>query len=332
MPSALFIGGTGLISSQCVAQTLARGWEVTLLNRGNRPPSPGTKSLTADFHQPDQVRAAFGQQHFDAIINFIAYSPLDVQRDIDLFAGRTRQYVLISTRACYQKPPAHYIVNEKTPLENPYWPYAQAKIACEQLAMQAHRAGAFPVTIIRPSLTYGISRIPAAYHNSTHSWTTAHRFLTGQPVIALGDGTSLWQITHAADFARGFVGLLAHPSALGQDFNITTDEVLNWNTILSTQASILGVTPHLIHIPSDFIARFDPVRAEGLYGDKTHSIVVDNSKLKSVVPDYRPSISLVEGLTQTIAWFRQDPARQTIDPVYNATADKIITAYQRAWV
>jgi nucleoside-diphosphate-sugar epimerase len=333
MASVLFIGGTGLISSECAALAARQGWEVCVLNRGHRAAPEGTTGIVADIARPEEVRAAVGGRWFDVVANFIAYKPEDVARDVDLFwgrcgSGRKGQYVLVSSCACYQKPPGNYRVDERTPLLNPFWGYAQLKIACEEMALKLHRERGVPVTIVRPSLTYGVSRIPAAYHNSAYSWTTAQRFLTGKPVIVHGDGTGLWQITHAADFAKGFVGLLGNAAAIGEAFNITTDEVLRWDEILTIQAELLGVKANLIHIPTDFIARFDPAKAAGLYGDKCHAQVIDNAKIKRVVAGFAATMGFREGLAGTLAWFRADAARQAVDAAHDALADRIVAAWR----
>lgn len=333
----LFIGGTGLISSACAALALRRGVDLHILTRGKRAMDlPGDvgqpKQIVADITKPGEVRAALaGAGRFDAVVNFIAFTPEDVARDVELFTGRTGQYVLVSTCATYQKPPGHYLMDESTPQCNPFWPYAQKKIAAEGVALGAYREAGFPVTIVRPSLTYGVSRIPAAYHNSTHSWTTAHRLLTGKPVIIHGDGTSLWQVTHAEDFAKGLVGVLGLPTAIGQAFHVTTDEVLTWNQILGTLAAVLGVKANFVHVPTELIAKFDPERAQGLYGDKCHSIVLDNSKIKRFVPGFAATVPFHEGLRRTVEWFRADAARQTVDGVYDALADRIVAAWGRAF-
>jgi nucleoside-diphosphate-sugar epimerase len=234
--------------------------------------------------------------------------------------------VLISSCSCYQKPPRDFRIDERTPLENPFWPYARLKIACEEVALRAGRERGVPVTIVRPSLTYGDSRIPGAYHNSAHSWTTAARMLSGKPVIVHGDGTGLWQVTHAADFAKGFVAVLGRKETHGEAYNITTDEVLTWDRIVVTLAETLGVQAKLVHVATDFIAKFDPARAEGLYGDKCHSVVIDNTKIKRLSPGFAATIPLREGLKRTIEWFRADPARQTVDAAFDALVDRIIAA------
>jgi len=336
----LFIGGTGLISSACTALALRSGIDLHLLTRGQRPLDflppgcPQPTIISADIRDPASAHAALAphmrRAAYDCIVNFIAFGPDDVTRDLELFANRTAHYILISSCAVYQKPPAHYLITEATPISNPFWSYAQQKIAAENILTAAIRERRFPGTIVRPSHTYADARIPAAYHNSTHSWTTAWRLLHHHPIIIHGDGTSLWQLTHAEDFARGLIGLLGRPDALGESFHITSDEVLTWNQILATLADLLGAAPNFIHIPSDFIARHDPERGAGLLGDKAHSIVFDNSKIKRFVPTYRATIPFRTGLARTLNWFRADPARQTIDPVFNTLADQIIAAYQRA--
>ena len=334
MTKILFIGGTGLISSECATLALQNNFEVYLLTRGQRaldlpPNTPAPKLITADISAPASAQGALAGHTFDCVINFIAYQPADVERDIRLFAGRTAQYILISSASCYDKPPTNYLITESTPLSNPFWEYARDKIGCEETITRALHDKKFPATIVRPSLTYGNSRIPASYHNSAYSWTTAHRLLAGKPVIVHGDGTGLWQVTHAADFAQGLLGLLANPRAVGEAFHITTHEVLTWNAIATTLAATLGVAPNLIHIPTDFIAHHDPARGPGLVGDKQFSVVLDNSKIKSFVPAFSPTIPLATGLARTIAWFRADPKRQQVDPAMDALTDKIIAAYQR---
>lgn len=327
----LFIGGTGLISGECAALALDRGIDLSLLTRGHRPPDfpAATRPphfITADITNEAATAAALGRETFDCVVNFIAYKSADIERDIRLFAGRTQQYVLISSASCYQKPPADYRVTEETPLANPFWQYARDKIACETALMAGHHQRQFPATIVRPSLTYGRSRIPASYHNSTHCWTTAHRLLAGKPIIVHGDGAGLWQVTHAADVAQGLLGLLGNPTAIGQAFHITTDEVLTWDRILLTLAQTLGVTAKIVHVPADVLAHFDPARGPGILGDKQHSVIIDNIKIKHFVPGFQATITLAEGLQQTVAWFRADPRRQTLDEKIDTLTDRIIAA------
>jgi nucleoside-diphosphate-sugar epimerase len=326
MPSLLFIGGTGLISSECAALAVERGFEVFVVTRGKREMVKGTTSIVADALDAASLRAAIGERTFDCVADFIAYRPEDVARDVEIFGDRCGQFVHISTCACYQKPPVDWRVTEETPLGNPFWDYAQLKIEAERVAMAAFERTNFPVTIVRPSHTYGDSRIPAPFHNSSLSWTTAKRMLEGRPVIAHGDGTGLWQVTHAADFAKGFVGLLGNSKAVGQAFHITSDEVLTWNRILETTAAALGVKANIVHVPTDVIARMDPVRSQGLTGDKMHSFVIDNSKIKKFVPGFRGEIPFAQGVKRTIAWFQADEGRRWIDVGFDALTDRIIGA------
>jgi nucleoside-diphosphate-sugar epimerase len=324
--NVLFIGGTGNISTDVSRLAVAQGIDLYLLNRGKRDVEiPGAQTIVGDIHQPDQVRAALEGHTFDAVVNWIAYTPEDVEQDLELFRGRTGQYVFISSASAYQKPPVHYLVTESTPLYNPHWAYSRNKIACENRLMAAYRDEDFPVTIVRPSLTYA-TVFPIAI-GGWGCYTLADRLLTGQPIIVHGDGSSLWTVTHAADFAKGFVGLLGHPQAIGQDFHITSDEVLNWHQIYTTIAHALGVEPEMVHIPSDFIAKVNPVLGAGLLGDKAWSVVFDNTKVKTLVPEFQATIPFHKGIYRTLDWFDAHPEAKQVKDEVNRTMDEIIAAY-----
>jgi len=322
----LFIGGTGFISTAVSRQAIDRGFELFVLNRGLRSaPPPGSHHLVADFHKPDEVRLALQGMEFDVVVDWIAYTPKDIERDLALFRGRTRQFVFISSASAYQKPPAHYLITESTPLDNPYWQYSQNKIACEDLLMRAYREEGFPATIVRPSLTYD-SNFPIAI-GGWGCYTLADRLKKGLPIIVHGDGSSLWVVTHSDDFGRGFLGLLGNGKTLGHAFHITSDEVLTWDQIYRTIAEALGVEAKIVHIPSDFIARVAPQLAGSLLGDKTWSAVFDNSKIKSFVPGYQCSIPFRDGIRRTLAWFAADEKRQRVDEAVNAEMDHILKVY-----
>jgi nucleoside-diphosphate-sugar epimerase len=326
----LFIGGTGIISTACTALAVQRGMDVTLLTRGrqiSQSPS-GVKTLIADVHDPALIQK-LEHESFDAVVDWIAFTPADIERDLKLFRGRTRQFVFISSASAYQKPPAHYLITESTPLANPYWEYARQKIACEERLMQSFRDEAFPVTIVRPSLTYGETLIPLVLNSWQKSYTAVDRMLRGQKVVVPGDGSSLWVVTHNTDFAKALVGLLGQQQAVGQAFHITSDEVLTWNQLFRTVGAAVGVEPHLVHIPSDFIAACIPEKKGTLLGDKSVSVVFDNSKIKRFVPDYSAATTFAEGVRQSLAWFNADPARKQIDHQVNATMDKLIASYEK---
>jgi nucleoside-diphosphate-sugar epimerase len=330
---ALFIGGTGLISSACSHLALERGIELFILNRGRSSKYPvpaGATLLVGDIHDQAAIRQLLDGQHFDCVVDWVAFTPQDVQNDINLFAGKTRQYVFISSASAYQKPPAHYLITEDTPLVNPFWEYSRNKIACEDLLMKAHREQGFPSVIVRPSHTYGPSQIPLCVSSWLHPWTVPDRMLRGQKVIVPGDGTSLWVLTWNGDFAKGFVGLMGRETTLGQAFHITSDEVLTWNQIYTEAAHALGVEPKLIHIPGDLLAAYDPSLLGGVVGDKGNSVVFDNRKIKRWVPDYVATLPWSEGARRSIAWFQADPSRQTIDAEANVRWDTIIASYERA--
>ncbi|HYF65151.1 MAG TPA: SDR family oxidoreductase [Herpetosiphonaceae bacterium] len=322
----LFIGGTGFISTAVSRMAVERGIDLTLLNRGQRPASiPGASHLAADINDPAGVSAALGDQRFDVVVNWIAYTADDILRDLALFRGRTDQYVFISSASAYQKPPGFWLITESTPLRNPYWDYSRHKIACEERLLRAYRDEDFPITIVRPSLTYD-PNFPIAI-GGWGCYTLAHRLLAGQPIIVHGDGSSLWTVTHAEDFARGFLGLLGNPQALGHAFHITSDEVLTWDQIYSTIAGALGVEARIVHIASEFIAEAAPGLAGSLLGDKTWSAVFDNSKIKAFVPGFQAAIPFRTGIRRTLDWFAADPARQRVDAAVNAEMDHILAAY-----
>ena len=327
----LFIGGTGIISMACTRLALERGVDLTLLNRGRRsvPLPSGAKTLTADIDDAVAVSQALAGASLDAVVDWIAFEPAHVERDIALFRGRTRQYIFISSASAYQKPAMHYLITESTPLANPYWDYAQQKIACEDRLMRAYREEGFPITIVRPSLTYGDSQIALAVNSWTKSYTVVDRMRQGKKVIVPGDGSSLWVITHNTDFAKGLVGLLAREQAIGHAFHITSDEVMCWDQWYRLTAEASGVEPHLVHIPSDFIAACVPEARGGLLGDKAVSVVFDNTKIKRFVPGYCATVPFTQGIRRTIAWFDADPARRQIDDQANTLWDKLLEAYER---
>jgi nucleoside-diphosphate-sugar epimerase len=326
------MGGTGMISSCVSRMAIERGWELFLLNRGQKVRFPagetnprGVRSLVADVHQPDELRAALRGHSFDVVVDWIAYKPADVERDLALFRGAVGQYIFISSASAYQKPPKHYLITESTPLVNPFWEYSCDKIACEELLMRAYREEGFPVTIVRPSLTYE-NRFPVVFGGGG-CYTLADRIKKGRAIIVHGDGTSLWVVTHAEDFGRAFLGLVGSKAALGQEFHITSDEVLTWDQIHQTIGDALGVSPRIVHIPSDFIARVKPARNGPLFGDKAWSTVFDNCKIKAFVPGFQAIIPFWQGVRRTLAWFEADEGRKRIDEALNREMDEIIAAY-----
>lgn len=326
----LFIGGTGIISTACTALAAKRGLDVTLLTRGQHESQlpPGVKTLIGDVNDPALVQK-LGHEFFDAVVDWIAFTPADIERDLNLFRGRTRQFVFISSGSAYQKPQTHYLMTESTPLANPHWDYSRNKIACEERLMRAYREEKFPITIVRPSLTYGDSQIPLVLNSWQQSYTAVDRMIRGQKMVVPGDGTSLWVVTHNSDFAKGLVGLLGHEQAIGQAFHITSDEVLTWDQLFRIVGSAVGVVPQLVHIPSDFIAACVPEKEGTLIGDKSVSVVFDNSKIKRFVPGYCATTSFAEGVRRSLAWFDADPSRKQIDRQVNATLDQLISAYEK---
>ena len=324
----LFIGGTGIISSACSEIAVQRGIELYLLNRGNslRPPAAGAKLIYADIRQPESVRAALGELSFDAVVDWVAYTPGHVQNDVELFRGRTGQYIFISSASAYHTPPLFLPVTESTPLHNPFWQYSRDKAACEALLWDAYTGEGFPATVVRPSHTYDQTLFP--FHGG---YTSVARMRAGKKVVIHGDGTSLWTLTHHRDFAVGLVGLLGNPHAVGDTFQITSDEWLSWNQIYEIVAHAAGVEPQLVHVPSDLIAAYDPGWGASLLGDKAHSMIFDNSKIRRLVPDFQPRIPFWQGAREIIAWYDADPARQVVDPSFDALQDRLTSAMQKAF-
>ncbi len=326
----LFIGGTGIISTASTRLAVERGIHVTLLNRGRHPAHPpeGVNVVTADIDDAAAASRALAGESFDAVVDWVAFEPAHIERDLALFRGRTRHYLFISSASAYQKPVTDYLITESTPLANPYWDYAQKKIACEERLLRAYREEGFPMTVVRPSLTYGETQIALAINSWAQSYTVVDRMRRGKKVIVPGDGSSLWVITHNTDFAKGLVGLLAREQSIGHAFHITSDEVMCWDQWYRLTAEAAGVEPQLLHIPSDFIAACIPEARGGLLGDKAVSVVFDNTKIKRFVPDYCATMPFTRGIRQTMAWFDADPARCQIDDAANARWDKLIAAYE----
>ncbi len=319
----LFIGGTGVISSACSKAVLAQGHELTLLNRGasDNPLPQGSRHLKANINHTDQVTGLLKGKTFDCVVDWIAYRPTDVQRDMALFSGKTSQYVFISSASVYAKPPRLPVV-ESHPTQNPFWDYAHQKIRCETWLNEAAQKSEFPVTIVRPSHTYDATKIPLR-----GGATTLHRLLKGKPVIVHGNGESLWTLTHHTDFARGFVPLLGDPQALGQTYHITSDEILTWNQIYQTMAKVAGVEANLCHLPSETILRYDQEWGEGLLGDKAYSMVFDNSKIKDLTPSFQAQVSFAQGAQEILTWFQSDKQHQTIDPHLDAKMERMISEH-----
>ena len=323
----LFTGGTGNLSFACTERAVAQGMEVYLINRGqttHRKPPEAVTVFTADIHDIAAVRKAIGGLHFDAVVQFRAYRPEEVEADLEVFRGRTDQYVFISTASAYQKPPVHYLITESTPLANPFWEYSRLKIACENRLMAAYREENFPVTIVRPSYTYDRTWVPSALGG--RDFTVVNRMRQGKKIIVHGDGQSLWTMTHTTDFAKGLVGLLGNVQAIGESFHITSDEVLTWDQIYRIIGHAAGVEPKLVHISSERIGSYAPDWLSFLLGDRACSMVFDNSKIRRAVPGFLATTSFAEGIRRSIAWFDADESRKEINRETDSMIDRILEA------
>ena len=331
---ALLIGGTGTISMDITKLCVERGYDVTLLNRGNRnsrlPESMRVSQWALDINDENAVRARLEGEYFDVIVNFINYTTDQVERDIRLFADKTNQYIFISSASAYQKPLSHYMVTESTPLSNPFWDYSRDKIACEERLMAEYRNNGFPITIVRPSHTYDKYRIPVCIHGGNGSWSTISRMLEGKPVLVIGDGTSLWTLTHSQDFAKGFIGLMGNIKAIGESVHITSDEALTWNQIYTNIARAFGVRPNLFHVATDFITAVDPSYNGQLHGDKGANVLFDNSKIKRLVPGFTATIRFDQGAKMAAEYYLNDPESQIPDPNFDIFVDTIIEAQMSA--
>lgn len=328
----LFIGGTGNISAAVSKLALEQGIDLYHLNRGNKPALDGVNNLVADIADSIAVKKMLSNHIWDVVVNWVAFTPEDVIRDIKTFEGKVGQYIFISSASVYQKPPVHYIISETTPLDNPFWDYARNKIACENLLMDEFARKEFPVTIVRPSHTYS-TVIPVTLGGWTE-YTVIDRIKKGLPVVVQGDGTSLWTLTHADDFAIGFLGLFGNNLALGEAFHITSDEVLTWNQIYQTVAQATGFDANIVHIPSDYIANYAdlhhyPSKRGSLLGDKSYSAVFDNSKIKKFVPTYKAKIPFATGIKNTLHWFESEPTRMIINEQTNKFLDGLLDNFGR---
>jgi nucleoside-diphosphate-sugar epimerase len=322
----LFIGGTGNISAAVSRLVVKRGHELSLLNRGTRDtPVEGARSIVADVARTREAAQAIAGRRWDVVVDWIAFTPQDIQRDISLFQDCAEQFVFISSATVYQKPPRSPVITESTPLANPFWDYAQNKIACEAALGAAYRDQGFPVTIVRPSHTYD-TVIPTAI-GGWEDYGIVQRIKRGMPIVVHGDGTSLWVLTHSEDFAAGFVGLLGEPRAIGHAFHITSEEVLTWNQVYAALGAAAGAEPRVVHIPSEFIAKVEPSLRGNLLGDKANSVIFDNSKIRAFVPDFRAVIPFREGIRRTLDWFEARPERMESRGGSDRVIEKLIAAY-----
>lgn len=335
----LLIGGTGTISSAITRQLAESGHELWVLNRGNRKNEvpAGVRQVICDINDEAEVLRQTGNQVFDAVCEFIGFLPSQVERDIRLFCGRTRQYVYISSASAYNKPAASHVITEGTALANPYWEYSRNKIACEELLMKTYREEGFPVTIVRPSHTYCERSVPVSVHGPKGSWQVLKRMLEGKPVLIQGDGSSLWTLTWNEDFARGFIGLLGNPKAIGEAFQIMSDEQLTWNQIYQSVANVLGVTFKPYYASSDFLAAVSPKEYDftgNLLGDKSVTVVFDCTKLKRAVPGFCATTRFDEGVRRCVDYLMSHPELQVEDPEFDAWCDIVIATLEKAkeWI
>ena len=321
----LFIGGTGIISSACTEKAIKDGVELYLLNRGesHRKAPSGAKSIVGDIRKPEEIKNLISEHHFDAVVDWIAFTPEHIRNDIDIFRGKTDQFVFISSASVYDTPTS-YPVTEKLRAHNPFWAYSQDKIACEEILKDAYEKDGFPVTIIRPSHTYDKTLLPVS-----NGYTVVDRMIRGKEVVVHGDGTSLWTLTHHKDFATGFVPVLGNKNTIGETYHITGNEWLSWNQIFDLVAEAFGTEAKKIHVPSEVINIYDSEWGAGLLGDKSVSMIFDNTKIKQMAPDLKTTIPFAEGVKELAAWYQGDSSRQVVDDEKNQLMDRIIADWTK---
>lgn len=324
----LLIGGTGRISLAISNLLLTQGHELYLVNRGNLSVelSPGNVHfIYCDIKDEDKLSGLLEGMTFDVVADFIAFTPEDLERDYRLFKDKTKQFIFISSASAYHKPPKDYVITEGTSLSNPYWQYSRDKIGCENYLMKLYQDEGFPITIVRPSHTYDHKSIPVAVRGHNGSWQVIKRMLEGKPVIIHGDGTSLWTLTHNRDFAKGFVGLMGNPQAIGEAIHITSDESITWNQIYYAIADALGVKLDPYYISSAFLTACSSYDFEGsLTGDKANCVVFDNSKLKRLVPDFQATTRFDQGVKEAITYILENPEHQILDRQFDDWCDLVI--------
>lgn len=323
----LFVGGTGNISRACTDACLALGWEVYHLNRGNRKEEVREEVITlqSDINDTAHVKDLLKSLHFDAVVDWIVFKEEDARRDLELFRGKTEQYVFISTASAYEKPPRSLPITESTPLKNPFWQYSRDKIACERVFMEAFIKEGFPVTIVRPSYTYGNGWIPSQFGSA--EYTIAQRILSGKPIVVPGDGSNFWTLTHNSDFAKGLRGLLGNRRAIGEAFHITSDEAYSWDEIYRILGKTLGVEARLLHIPTDVIVDRYPDWTGNLLGDKSYTALFDNSKIKRFVPDFLCATPFSVGLRYSLEWFEKHPEKKVVNSETDKRLDALVEEF-----
>ena len=327
----LFIGGTGNISSYCVELALSQGHQIYLLNRGLRDHhfDGCVQSICCDIRNEDDVRNRLKDMTFDVVADFISFVPAHAENNIRMFGGKCKQFVFISTATVYHKPPVNFPITESTPLKNPFWKYSRDKISCEEIFMNAFRVSDFPVTIIRPSHTYGKTMLPGVFGHG--DYTEMARMKAGKKLIVQGYGQTLWTLTHASDFAKGFLGLCGNSTAIGECIHITSDEHLTWDAIMHIKAQSIGCAPDIVHIPTDFINAIDPETGAGLLGDKQYNAIFDNSKLLRFVPSFRAEVSFRKGVQESLAFFNTNPQVCIENTQISALMDRILEKYGAAY-
>ncbi len=324
----LFIGGTGLISTAVSKLAIKEDYELYVLNRGNNNEvlSSKTKFLIGDMNNEESIKELIKDFHFDVVVQWIAYNVEQVKRDYRIFKGKTYQYVFISSASAYMKPIPKYPITEDVPLGNEYWEYSDNKRLCEEYLTTVN-SSEFNVTVIRPSHTYNDEKVVAVIKSWGAPYTIIDRLLKGKKIIIPGDGTSLWTLTYNVDFAQAFIKVLGNHRTYGEAYHITSDFVYTWERINEILCENLGVTSNIIHIPSDFIIKHAPFLEGELLGDKHWSLIFDNSKIKSIAPNYKSTTSYEEIAPSALKRILENKNLQKVDEKFNFWYDNIIVEF-----
>jgi len=325
---ALIIGGTGTISTAITAQALEAGFDVTILNRGNQKDvKDSIRQIHADVRDRTAMETVLKRETFDVVCDYLTFTREQARQCIEIFSDKTNQYLFISSASIYQKPPAHYLITESTPLHNPYWEYSRQKIECELCFNEAYRGSGFPVTIVRPSSTYGDSSIPWVLNSRAMRYSLVHRIKAHKPIVIPGDGTSFWTLTHNTDFARAFVGLMGKKQAIGHAFHITSDEAMTWDQYLHIIAAAVGEKAEIVHIATDAIVKRLPQERGPLTGDKAQTAIFDNSKIKTFVPGFEATMPFEKGIRRTLGWYETHPDQMSYDLEWDAVMDELVERF-----
>ncbi|MGM0495566.1 MAG: NAD-dependent epimerase/dehydratase family protein [Bacillota bacterium] len=327
----LSIGGTGLISTAVSHLAVKRGIDLYVLNRGNNNDvlPKQVKNIICDINNDEAIKKALKGHKFDVVVDWIAFKVEHVKRDYRLFKNITKQYVFISSASAYQKPIPKLPITEDVPLDNPYWNYSKNKQYCEEYLLSIKDSD-FNITIIRPSHTYNDTLLIFQLIPWDYPYTILKRMLERKPIVLPDNGKSLWTLTYNYDFAEAFLDVLGNESAYNDYFHLTSDKVYTWTQIANFIYDGLKIEPNIEYIPSSFIIKYFPEVKGELYGDKKDSAVFDNSKIKSIAPNYKSKVEYSDIVKRAVKHYLETPELQKVDKEFDKRYDNLIAEYKKA--